>query len=75
MILNIDPFKSLLLSVVAAISGEYYTALMNVAQAGNEIVFQWVVRIIAALAGLVSIINGIIKIIEYFRKRKNGSKE
>jgi len=70
MILNISPFKSAIASIFSAATGSFYSNIINVSTGGIEVFFQYVAWIVAAIAGIVSIINGIIRICEYFRLRK-----
>lgn len=72
MILNIDPFKSALASISSALIGsapKYLTAF-TLMQANTF--FQHLAWTIAALAGLISILNGITKFIDWLRKDKTA---
>jgi general stress protein CsbA len=74
MIANIDPMKSALTSLFSVIAGSSYNycnvtmAYLTLSSANTA--FQHLAWTVAILAGIVSIVNGIIKI----KQSKNPSK-
>lgn len=68
MILEIDPAKSAIASIFSALTG---TVMADVTLTAANTAFQHAAWAVAIVAGLVSIINGVIKIIQYFKSRNN----
>ena len=68
MILEIDPAKSAIASIVSAITG---TVMAEVTLTATNTAFQHAAWTVAIIAGLVSIINGVIKIIQYCKSKNN----
>lgn len=66
MILEIDPAKSAIASIVSAMTG---TVMAEVTLTATNTAFQHAAWTVAIIAGLVSIINGIIKICDWVKKR------
>lgn len=66
MILDIDPAKSAIASIISAITG---TVMTEVTLTEANTAFQHAAWAVAIIAGLVSIINGIIKIIDWCKNR------
>ena len=67
MIFEIDPAKSAVASIVSALTG---TAMANITLVDTNTAFQHAAWTVAIIAGIVSIVNGIIKIVEYFKRNK-----
>ena len=67
MILDIDPAKSAIASIVSAMTG---TVMADATLIGANIAFQHAAWTVAIIAGIVSIVNGVIKIVEYFKRNK-----
>ena len=71
MILNISPFKSAITAIGSAIAGttaEQIDQVQNITAANTA--FQHAAWTIAIVAGLVSVVNGIIVICDKYRKWK-----
>lgn len=68
MILDIDPAKSAIASISSAFTG---SVMANISLVEANTAFQHAAWTVAIIAGIVSIVNGIIKIREYFRKTKS----
>jgi hypothetical protein len=66
MILEIDPAKSAITSIISAFTG---TVVADLTLDTTNIAFQHAAWSVAIVAGLVSIVNGIIKIIDWAKKR------
>ena len=66
MILDIDPAKSAIASIVSAITG---TMMADLTLINANTAFQHAAWTVAILAGIVSIINGVIKICDWWRNR------
>lgn len=65
MILEIDPAKSAIASIVSAFTG---TIVADVTLDTTNIAFQHAAWSVAIVAGLVSIVNGFIKILYWLKK-------
>lgn len=72
MILDIDPFKSLIVSISSLLTGTLATKI-SLMEANTAL--QHTAWVVAILAGLVSFINGIIIICEKYQKFKNRHKK
>lgn len=68
MILEIDPAKSAIASIFSALTG---TVMAEVTLTATNTAFQHAAWTVAIIAGLVSIINGVIKIIQYCKSKNN----
>lgn len=67
MILNIDPIKSGIASITSAMTG---TVVAQISLFNANTALQHAAWTVAIIAGLVSIVNGIIKIFEWYKARK-----
>ena len=67
MIFEIDPAKSAVASIISAFTG---SVMAEITLAGANTAFQHAAWTVAIIAGIVSIVNGIIKIFEYFKRNK-----
>lgn len=68
MILDIDPIKSAIASIGSAVVG---SVAADITLVDANTAFQHAAWTVAILAGIVSIINGVIKIMEYFKNKGN----
>lgn len=67
MIFEIDPAKSAVASIFSALTG---TVMADVAITAANTAFQHAAWTVAIIAGIVSIINGVIKIIQYCKDKR-----
>lgn len=68
MILEIDPAKSAIASILSAMTG---TIMADITITAANTAFQHAAWTVAIIAGIVSIINGIIKICDCIKNRKH----
>jgi len=76
MILNINPFKSAIAAIGSAIAGTTAEQIeQNIYLVKTNVAFQHTAWTIAIIAGLISMINGIIMLRTNFKKSKNQKHE
>jgi len=79
MIANIDPLKSFFTSIVSVTAGSSYNycsiTLTNLTLSSANTAFQHLAWTVAILAGIVSIVNGIVKLKQMNKKTKQDAND
>lgn len=72
---NINPFKAAGASIGGAFVGEFATTLSSTMLFQPTIFFQHLAWTVAAVAGMISAVNGIMKAIDWVENRRERKKK